>query len=54
MEFRLGNPAKAYVFCTRDNHPRDDDRYAKFLEVNDAEFDVDADGNKVVKDPEDD
>ena len=52
MESRLGNPAKAYVLYTRDNHPRDDDRCAKFLDVTDAEFDLDVDGNKVANDPE--
>ena len=47
--FRLGNPAKAYVLCARDSHPRHDDGFAKFLEVNDAEFDLDVDGNRIAK-----
>lgn len=50
MGFRLGNLGKAYVLYTRDNNPRYDDRFAKFLEVNDAEFDLDVDGNKIAKD----
>ena len=52
MEFRLRNPARAYFLCTRDKHPRDDDRFTEFLDINDAVFDLDAEGNKVVNDPE--
>lgn len=54
MEFRLGNPARACVLCASDSDPRDDDRYAQFLDVNDAVFDLDAEGNKVVNNPEED
>lgn len=50
MEFRLGNPAYAYILCRKDNHPKHDDRFAKFLEVNDAEFNLDVDGNEIAKD----
>lgn len=49
MEFRLGNSGKAYILCTEDKHPKYDDRFANFLDVNDAEFDLDADGNKIVR-----
>lgn len=50
MEFRLGNPAKAYILCTKDDHPRNDDRFSSFLEVTDAELDLDVKGNKIAKD----
>ena len=52
MGFRLGNPARAYILCTRNKHPRDDETFAEFLDINDAVFDEDAEGNKIVDDPE--
>ena len=54
MEFRLGNPAKAFVLATKDKNLKDDRRFANFFEVNDAEFDLDVDGNKIVREVEDD
>ena len=50
MEFRLGNPTKAFILYTKDDHPRNDERFSNFLEVNDAEFDLDVEGNKTAKD----
>ena len=50
MESRLGNPEKAFILYTKDDHPRNDERFSNFLEVNDAEFDLDVEGNKIAKD----
>ena len=52
MGFRLGNPARAYVLCTKNQHPRDDEMFTEFLDINDAVFDEDAVGIKIVDDPE--
>ena len=56
MEFRLGNPAKAFALAAKDKHQnlKEDSRFAKFFEVNDAELDLDVDGNKIARGVEDD
>lgn len=48
-EFRLGNPAKAYVLATKGNNLKEDHRFAKFFEVSDADFDLDVEGEKIVR-----
>ena len=50
MESRLGNGAKAFILHTRDDHPRHDAGFSKFLDRNDAVFGLDVDGNKIAKD----
>ena len=56
MWFRLGNPAKAFVLATEDKHQnlKNNGRFAKFFEANDAELDLDVDGNKIVRDVKED
>ncbi|KAK0515678.1 hypothetical protein JMJ35_001712 [Cladonia borealis] len=46
---RLGNPAKAFVLATKDKNLKDDHKFANFLQVNGAEFDLDVEGNKTEK-----
>ena len=51
MEFRLGNPAKAFVLATKDGHQnlKRDNQFANFFKVNGEELDLDIDGNKIVR-----
>ena len=49
MEFSLGNPAKAFVLATKVKNSKDDHKFANFLKVNGAEFDLDVERNKIVK-----
>ena len=56
MEFRLGNPAKAFVLATKDGHQylKRDNQFANFFKANGAKLDLDIDGNIIVRDVEED